>query len=272
MTLSYWDLISLTPYKIDGAGSIKSITLREIDNLPQKYSTYQLYIHLFILTKDEFYKINNIDEDKIKVLESIRFTDDTDINIYDLLTSCPITLSTLLLSLNFFFDENVIYDYKKKSFITYKETKKNDNGNDEIIPIGYINRNNFLEIKSVILQRCAINIKEEEKTENIDFKNEKAKRLWEKIHAPKPKSAKDKQTEANFDLANIVSALAFKQSGLNMINIWDMTVYNIYDQFSRERNGAVYDVSKRSVSTWGDKEKRFNIESWFTNYNYNLNN
>lgn len=272
MKLSYWDLISLTPYKINNVGSVKAITLREIDNLPQKYSTYQLYIHLFLLTEDEFYTINNTDESKVKQPKSVDCQDRTDISIYDLFVSSPITLGSLLLALNFFFDEEIIFDYKKKSFVSYKDIQKNDNGEDEIIPLGYINRENFSEVKSIILQRCAINANNEKKKEPLDFKNEKAKKLWEKINTPKPKSAKDKQLDANFDLPNIVSSLAFKQTGLNMVNIWDMTVYNIYDQFSRERSGAVYDMGKRSVSTWGDKEKRFNVESWFTNYMYNSNN
>lgn len=272
MRLSYWDLISLTPYKIDKVGSVKSVTLREIDNLPQKYATYQLYVHLFMITKDEFFTISKIENTEKENFESIFAEHGLSITIFDLLIMFQNSLGSLLLALNFFFDEEVVFDQAKRVFITYKETKKNDNGDEEIIPTGYINRENFDEVCSIILQRCAINVKSKKDDEEQSFKNEKAKRLWDKIHAPKAKTAKDKQIEANFDLANIVSSLAYKQSGLNMLNIWDMTVYNVYDQFARERNGAVYDITKRSVSTWGDKEKRFDIESWFTNNVFNLSN
>lgn len=270
MTLSYWDLISLTPHKLKDIGAVKSVTLKEIDNLPNKYESYQLFIHLFMIKKEEFYRINNFTDNDIQYIESSFSESGSIVTIYDLLISFQNTLGSLLLALNFFFDEEVVFDNNHKIFITYKETKKTDDGAEQVVPVGYITRDNFSTVSSVILQRCAIDINSDEQEEKV-FKTEKAKRLWEKIHQPKAKTEREKKLESNYDLANIISALAARKLGLTMMNIWDMTVYNIYDQFNRERHGAVYDISKRSVSTWGDKENHFDVESWFTNNTTNSN-
>ena len=65
------------------------------------------------------------------------------------------------------------------------------------------------------------------------------------------------------ELPNVISALASYHNSLNMINIWDMTVYQVYDQFKRLQNNTIYNIQSMSTSVWGDKENKFNITKWF---------
>ena len=52
---------------------------------------------------------------------------------------------------------------------------------------------------------------------------------------------------------------------LNWINIWDITVYQLYDTFERLTINDQYESSKLSVSVWGDKEKKFRFGVWHNN-------
>ena len=65
------------------------------------------------------------------------------------------------------------------------------------------------------------------------------------------------------ELANIISAVANKSQNLNILNIWDLTVFQLWDCFSRLTNNSIYDIQSMSVAAWGDKDKHFDVTSWF---------
>ena len=45
----------------------------------------------------------------------------------------------------------------------------------------------------------------------------------------------------------------------------DMTVYQLWDTFARLRSNDVYECGKTAVSVWGDKEHKFDFNSWYKN-------
>lgn len=67
------------------------------------------------------------------------------------------------------------------------------------------------------------------------FRNDKAREIYEKLQRAKKKSpqqAKEKQADAS--LPNLISALCVQHNSINMCNVWDLTVYQLYDQFLRQ--------------------------------------
>ena len=73
-----------------------------------------------------------------------------------------------------------------------------------------------------------------------------------------------KKEDKKLELANLISALASHSMSLNMSNIWNLTIYQLYDQFERQQIEDSYRSSLRSVSIWGDKDNKFDNTLWFT--------
>ena len=65
------------------------------------------------------------------------------------------------------------------------------------------------------------------------------------------------------ELGNIISAVANKSHSLNILNIWDLTVFQVWDCFSRLSNNSIYDIQSMSVAAWGNKDNAFDISAWF---------
>ena len=65
------------------------------------------------------------------------------------------------------------------------------------------------------------------------------------------------------ELGNIISAVANKSQSLNILNIWDLTVYQLWDCFSRLSNNSIYDIQSMSVAAWGNKDNYFDATAWF---------
>lgn len=256
--LSKFDLISPTPYRLDGVGSVKAVTLREIDSLVNKNDTYSFYIQMLMISRHGMFVILGISAEDADELIRTSKENGSEVRVYDLITSSVELISQYIIIFDFFFAEEVGYDKNSRSFVIYN--KSGDNG--VVSPIGYINRDNFADVSNVILQRCGVNHQVERK-EDQKFKNEKARRLWEKMNKPNAKTPKDVADELNFELGNIISSLPSHCSGLNMLNIWDMTIYNVYDQFRHARQNAVYKIASTSTAVWGNKDNHFDYDSWF---------
>lgn len=238
MTLSKYDLISPSSYNMAGVGHVKAIRLCDIDALPDKYETYTLYTTILNCDGDALFEM--LGADKIEGL-----------SVFDILVSNETLLGQTFLVLDFFFDEDIAYIRDQKKFILSKM--------DNIV--GEIDRDNFAEVASVILQRCAISSGEKEN--KPIFKNARAKQVWEKMYAKGAETPKDFADRKKYDIGNIISHLASRGSGLNILNIWNMTIYNVYDQFMILRTAEAHNISSMSVAVWGDKDKKFDVDSWF---------
>lgn len=242
MILSKFDLISPSSYDFKGVGHIRAVRLSDIDALPQKYETYQQYTSLLACDTEALCKVLGIDGDE-------------DAPVFDIFTGNQQLTMQLILVLDFFFDEEVVYFQSKKEYGTLVDGSV----------VGTIGRDNFDEVTSVILQRCGI-VKPEKK-EKPKFANKRAEELWNKMYAGGGESPKDFADRVNFDLGNIVSHLASRGSGLNILNIWGMTVYNVYDQFMILRKSEAHDLASTSVAVWGDKEKKYDLDAWYKSTN-----
>ena len=261
--LSYFDLISMSPYNYEGVGHIRAVTFRDIDNLPQKVDTYKLYTSILTFDKDSYIKATEMTVEQVDLLNGFFKQYDLTPTVLDYIMTNEIIRNQLLLSLNFFIEEHVALNVENGTFIVYTDL---DNPTES--QVGLISRDNFRDVFSVILQRCSLyDDNDEEDYDNMVFRDEETRRKWIKQRegAKERQKTKEKLNSIKFDIGNIISAVCAEGIGITMLNVWDMTVYNVYDQFQRIRNNRVDKVVSTSISVWGDKKNEYDFDSWLKN-------
>lgn len=277
MKLDYFSLLSPLSYHINNVGSVKSPTLKEISEIG--YSTYQFLISNLLINVDSYYEM--IDKSNQNYLDN--FTSDEkenilsakanyekenndikkNISIYHIITLDKILIQTVLNSLNFFFDDEVSYDINHNIFLLFNGTV--DKNNEKVIT-GFINEKNYDEIVNVILQRLNISRNQDEYS-NTKVKNKIAEKILKKIQkANKPTQKKE---DKKMEIGNLISAISSHSKTLNILNIWDLTIFQLYDQFTRMKFDDLYLRVSTSVSVWGDSENKFDDTIWFSNIKKN---
>ena len=246
--------------------------------------------------EDDYFRYYS-QEQKQKVLDVKKQYEELDteeklsISFYDLLMYDELLICSFIEAFNFFFEEEVDFVVNGNeitdaqfSFITYNKIDtpqkiKLNNGNEystiktnrELV--GVINRSNFKDVVDIILQRNSVQMEEEITAEDLTkVKNknkvmqlmEKMKKGQKQLDKTREKKREEKGMASDTELANIISCVAAKNhNGLNMINIWDMTIYNLYEQFKLIRENNMHDAETLSVYVWGDESNKFDIDAWF---------
>ena len=236
MKLSYFELLSKDPIYLPNAGGILSPTLKEISALG--IHTYHYY--LTVLLMDDF----------------------------DLFLSSDASSALLQDALNFFIREDVICSLQNKCFFVRQNNEipsgypfmcQNAHKNNEIT--GTITRESFPQICDVIFQRN--NIKSTRNEDPSKIENKKASEIMKKLQKGRAQKAAQTKADTNMELGNIISAVAGKSPSLNLLNIWDLTVFQLWDCFARLSNNSIYDIQSMSVAAWGDKDHSFDAAAWF---------
>lgn len=237
MRLTYFELISPEPIYMQNTGSIISPKLRDISLLG--YHTYQTYLAILLIDPKSYLTMTGNPE---------RYDS---LSLFELLTANKQSRVLLQDMLNFFISEDVIYSPAHHHFIV-----KN---NDKIV--GIIAKENYPQLCNFICQRISIKSNQEEDLSNI--KSKKALEIMQKLQKGRAEKAKQTKTDKNMELGNIISAVAGKSYSLNIVNIWDLTVFQLWDCFSRLSNNNIYDIQSMSVAAWGDKDNHFDATTWF---------
>ena len=246
--------------------------------------------------EDDYFRYYS-QEQKQKVLnvkkqyEELDTEEKLSVSFYDLLMYDELLICSFIEAFDFFFKEEVDFVVNGNeitdaqfSFITYNKIDtpqkiKLNNGNEystiktnrELV--GVINRSNFKDVVDIILQRNSVQREEEITAEDLTkVKNknkvmqlmEKMKKGQKQLDKTREKKREEKGMASDTELANIISCVAAKNhNGLNMINIWDMTIYNLYEQFKLIRENNIHEAETLSVFVWGDKSNKFDIDGWF---------
>ena len=272
MKLDYFSLISPLPFYVNGVGSIKSPTLREISKI--NYYTYQVYLSNLLLDPGSYYEMidktegaylcNFTEQEKDTILRirseymNLDEKSKEDISIYNIMVFDKFLIDSLLCTLNFFFEDEIIYDTKNRVFILFNGTVDDNNRKT---PTGMIHENNYNEIIDIILQRVNVDKKKDEH-KNLKVKNKTAERLLKKMK--KAKKEAEKKEDKKMEIGNLISSISAHSKTLNILNIWDLTIFQLYDQFTRVRYEDSYVMNSTSVSVWGDKENKFDDTIWFS--------
>ena len=252
MKLELRELVSNNPIYIKGIGSVFSPLLDDITRIT--YKVYDLYIGYLNMTPEKYCKevdtrlsdwYSNLNEDDLFYL-----------NMFDLILSNSELIKIYTSIFNFFIKENVVFSVKTKTFVVYEDTQ------DGQSVIGEINKQNYTELWDVILQLN--HVSSENSFDLSKVKNKKGLERFKRIQELKNKNKKEKKEgNPDLELGNIISHICIKHKSINYTNVYNMTIYQLWDTFTGLQEDNIYESNKMSVSIWGDKENKFDFNSWF---------
>lgn len=265
MTLDYYTLLCPEPISLS-IGTIKHPTLREIGKLTfEKFSMYEVYLKL--TPKDYYTRLNKQHGEEF--WDTLSDSEKEEISLYDVILFEKDLQKMYTDVLNFFFVERVIFDRDVFILVNTDDYKTPCNElelNNETVT-GIIVGDMINDILDLLQQLCCIKSRDPLKQPNPKFKNEKAKRMYERMQkALEEENHKKAEREYyNLLLPNIISSVASKNSGLNIINIWDATLFQLYDQFEKTQNDDTHYMNSVRVAVWGDEKKQFDPTLWYKN-------
>jgi hypothetical protein len=270
MKLDYASLISPYPLRLEHIGSIKSPTLREIFQPQITYKGYQLCLSLLSMTPKTY--CEKMDPSRNAWYQSLSEEEQNRLTMFDLIEKDASLQISYQNALNFFFVETVAWDTGRKAFVTRPVSSSHPAAPSSLPSMtadpagiaGLIHREVFPELCDVILQRCGIQRAETE-ADPSQVKNERALAILKKIQAGRLKQKTNLKNDEALELPNLIAAVCVKSRSLNYTNIWDLTVYQLYDQFRREQADVYFDIQKMSVAAYGNKEKHFRGDEWYKN-------
>lgn len=245
MKLSYFELLSPDPVFLPNAGGIRSPKLQDISSIG--IHTYQYYLTLLLLDVKSYFAMLG----QTETYEGLSEEEKMQLHIFDLLTFNDQSANLLQHALDFFLREQVLYSPGQNCFLVQ----------DADETIGMITKENYSQVCNVISQRNCMKSNQEEDYSQV--KSKKALEILKKLQKGRAMRAKQNKSDENLELGNIISAVANKSPSLNIINIWDLTVFQVWDCFSRLSNNSIYDIQSMSVAAWGNKENYFDAGAWY---------
>jgi glutamyl/glutaminyl-tRNA synthetase len=209
----YMKLLAGLPLSI-GSIDIFPLTLKEIAEMGDlEYQKYMFYI----ISSIEDLDIEDTIKEKLK-----------DVSYWDLLTGNLYYNEDIGVckALSIFTKENYIFN--KDKFIFESENNIIDNETFNKI------------VEYIKLQNCI------KKNEKKDFTpaNKKAESIKKKIMAGR-KALLEKQNKLTF--TDIVSTVAAKCNGLNILNVWNLTIFQINNQLDRLQMVEEYDMAVKQA-------------------------
>ena len=191
-----------------------------------------------------------VDALKIKKESTLKkITETEDITIFDVFTIIPEMTETLRKAMSFFMTEKIEWSAKDKCFYTFEDDKV----------VGQVNRDNYGELQEVILQLNYINLSK--RTRPItNHTTEKSKELWEKAQQYLKQEGKKQVEDKKMNLGNVISKLCIAGAGYNLLNIYDLTIFQLYDQFFQYGYMRAMNLNDMVFSNHGGK--KFDLQAW----------
>lgn len=256
MYFDYFDMLSGEPVLLQGIGHIKSPSLRDI--CPSSgigYRGYNLYLNFLSWDKEHL-----LQYDQIMQYRGASKLDREQFNVFDVATLLKQTRELYRGVLSFFMVEEVVWDDANRRFaICVNDEDKN--GNSVKVMVGAIDRNNFDTVRSVILQANFIGLDKDD--EPVHHSSEKSKALWEqaqKYLAEQAKTDAGKKEKPEYSISNIISKLCAAHPSYNLLNIFDLTIFQLYDAFFQFGYLRSSDLNERIFSNHGGD--KFKFEDW----------
>lgn len=235
MGLSYWQLISGDDIPIEGIGTVVPPHLRDLRNSTGiGYQKYLEYISVFVFNIREQALDNPEIQERCVNMDAALKRDFTTFDFYIINDVLTAQLET---ALSFFIKEKIVFAEETEEFLVYNKSGEQ---------VGSISYRNYTQLSEIICEVCNISIEREEVPKN---KSDFYMALWMKRRAGR--KAMRKTADKNFTIENIVSALSARHPSLNILNIWDLTVCQLYDQFQHISTNEVSDRLRLRWAAWG---------------------
>lgn len=247
----------LNPYPITlSIGTIRKPTLGDISKIT--FDMFDIYEVWLKMTPEFFY--TKIKQDGKQYWDSLSNDDKEKLTVFDIIESDEGVLDMYVTLFNFFFVEKIVF--KDGFFIVLK----NDSDSEEIEIDNIkavISREIFPQVIYILQQICCID-DEKDRVPEQKFKNKTAKKLFEKMKRA-AKENKSKKRNNDFTIPNIISSVSSMHNSINLINVWDLTIFQLLDTFNRLRNNNFFKIDSTRVSVWGDEKKTFDESLWYKN-------
>ncbi len=269
MKLDYGTLLSYTPLKLQCGGSIRSPLLRELSELT--FPIYHNYLASLLIDIGSYYSgidnneseyFSNYSREERNLIQKIRseyecMTEEEKSNVQpiDILSFDTRFIGNISKALSFFMNCDVHYSHDYQAFIHIE---------NKAITCA-VSRNIYPEVIDIILQRNGIQQNTANQT-RPKFKTKLAEKLY--LRTLNAESKRERNNDKNMEIPNIISSVAAKHNSLNISNIWDITVYQLYDQFKRLQSNSLYEIQSLSVAAWGDEKNTFDPAGWYKNLTY----
>lgn len=214
--MHYYDLICNEPILVDHICHVKIPTLRDIRKIG--FQTYHSYMPYLVMDFSTLLEATGLSDhyNKSTIEEKSQFT------FFNIVISCQDLLNAYSHILSLFILEHVSY-HKKKAVFQIWSTADNTF-------LGEINDSNFLD---VITCMAKVNFLQIEDTK-IQYKSKRAEKIALKIAKEKAKLKAVNKNSKSLDLPSMISKYcADNKCGINILNVWDMTIYQFYDQFKQ---------------------------------------
>ncbi len=231
--LNELDLLSPAPYPLARVGHVIAPTLRQVAALG--YETYNAYLSLLSLHAEQLFAASGLPDPGggQRVPYADRESGAT---------------RAFMRCLSFFLVEDAVFSQAHSALLCMAEGH----------PVGIIHEANYEDVCDCILQRNHVDSAQPNRKQ---FRNDKAREIYEKLQRAKKKSpqqAKEKQADAS--LPNLISALCVQHNSINMCNVWDLTVYQLYDQFLRQSYLNQVNIHAMNYAGWGGE---FDPNDWY---------
>lgn len=248
-------LICGIPANIRGV-LVRQPTLHEILRV-LGYDKYSGYLYLLGITVEQF--MESMDKDEIGGGKEIaaayqRLTDEQRAQIHrlDLLLAEPSWRGILMDALSFFICGELDFDLQHGDLYVVTDNNRVLMDNDL-----------FDRVRNFVFQ--AARLKHEE-SKPAGFVNKAAQAAYEKLQALKAEQAantkkKDTKSDPDMELWNLIGAVAAHSRGYNLLNIFELTVYQLYDQFERINHQEYLDGYASKWAAWG--KDSFDFGGWY---------
>ena len=260
--LDYGTQISFDPIRLS-IGTIKKPTLADIsDTEKMGFEKFKFMEFLAKMTPEDYYTKLLEGENGVEKWKSIPEKTRDNLTLFDLIVTDNQLQKLYLELFNFFFEETVIY---VNGYIIILQNGSENKPIDELQQEdirGLLVKELLPGVLSIIQQICGI-YSEEDDVENMVFKNERVKQKY--LRAKKAQREQAKKADNNLTIPNIISSVCGRHPSINYTNVYELTICQLLDTFSRMQNNMVYDLDATRVSVWGDEKKTFNFALWYKN-------
>ena len=251
MKIPQISLLSPNPIIIQGVGTLRSPILNEIYSSDiRNLSLYSLATHILFGSKQDIIELGKNMGDNNTYHKLI----EPDIEItskFNLIINSVDLREAICEALALFFCNKIVFSPENKCFLVLSVI------DDKASIVGSINDDNYLFIEDLLKQ--LLHCESEYSDNELKYSSDKAKELWEKVSQAEEKEKADVNAR-DYEIGNIVSKLCVCGIGYTVKNIYDLTVYQLYDQFSAYMQNRISQLSENAYAHNGGED--FDMNSW----------
>lgn len=240
-----------SPFFCEGIGTMKSPTLRTIfDGKTDNLQTYYFAKTLVGDCRDDVVKMLSMLSDKAEPSKNS--------SVFEEIIKTETRQNLFAKVLSLFFENRIGYESSVGAFILLPADElKND------VLEGYVTKDTFNLYISIIGQLLHDTKSLPEKQEDLSGKPPEVLKALEAFKKYENKEKSD--SSKDYTLQNIISKMCVVGSGYNLLNIYDLSIWQLLDQFQAYTQNRISRITERSFSIWGGDS--FDFGMWLKNNN-----